>query len=150
MAKVLILWLIKRSLLCHYVSRFLGSAAITPQHKSIVDRCTYNIYRKYISNNYEESRPHLLIYMIIFLNSLSLKQVSLHLQLNCLQKAHLILFAKQTNVDINSRFICYDILELGKQLMPIGMLVILDSILNRITANREKAEGHIFSLMKYI
>lgn len=49
-------------------------------------------------------------------------------------------FAKQTNVDINSRFICYNILELGKQLMPIGMLVILDSILNRITANREKRQ----------
>jgi len=53
-------------------------------------------------------------------------------------KGSLNTFAKQTNVDINSRFICYDILELGKQLMPIGMLVILDSILNRITANREK------------
>lgn len=32
-------------------------------------------------------------------------------------------FAKQTNVNTRSRFICYDIHELGKQLMPIGMLV---------------------------
>ena len=31
-------------------------------------------------------------------------------------------FAKQTNVDTNNRLICYDILDLGKQLMPIGML----------------------------
>ena len=31
--------------------------------------------------------------------------------------------------------ICYDILDLGKQLMPIGMLVVLDSILNRLTQN---------------
>ena len=35
-------------------------------------------------------------------------------------------FAKHTNVDTNSRLICYDILDLGKQLMPIGMLVVLD------------------------
>ena len=34
----------------------------------------------------------------------------------------------------------YDILDLGKQLMPIGMLVVLDSILNRITQNRAKGK----------
>lgn len=47
-------------------------------------------------------------------------------------------FAKQTNVNTNSRLICYDILDLGKQLQPIGMLLVLDSILNRITENRAK------------
>ena len=47
-------------------------------------------------------------------------------------------FAKHTNVDTHSRLICYDILDLGKQLQPIGMLVVLDSILNRITQNRAK------------
>lgn len=47
-------------------------------------------------------------------------------------------FAKQTNVNTRSRFICYDIHELGKQLMPIGMLVVLDSILNCITENKAK------------
>ena len=41
-----------------------------------------------------------------------------------------------TNVNTRSRFIVYDIHDLSKQLMPIGMLVVLDSILNRITANR--------------
>ena len=37
----------------------------------------------------------------------------------------------------SNRLICYDILELGEQLRAIGMLVILDSILNRITQNRQ-------------
>lgn len=50
-------------------------------------------------------------------------------------------FAKQTNVDTNNRLICYDILDLGKQLLPIGMLVVLDSILNRITMNRAKGRN---------
>ena len=50
-------------------------------------------------------------------------------------------FAKQTNVDTNNRLICYDILDLGKQLMPIGMLVVLDSILNHITQNRAKGKN---------
>ena len=40
-------------------------------------------------------------------------------------------FAKPTNVDTNARILCYDIRDLGKQLLPIGMLVVLDSIFNR-------------------
>ena len=50
-------------------------------------------------------------------------------------------FAKETNVDTNNRLICYDILSLGKQLQAIGMLVVLDSILNRITKNRAKGRN---------
>ena len=50
-------------------------------------------------------------------------------------------FAKPTNVDVTSRLVCYDILDLGKQLLPIGMLVVLDSILNRITQNRAKGRN---------
>ena len=44
-------------------------------------------------------------------------------------------------MDTDNRLICYDILDLGKQLMPIGMLVVLDSILNRITQNRAKGKN---------
>ena len=48
-------------------------------------------------------------------------------------------------MDINNRLICYDINELGEQLKAAGMLVILDSILNRITENRAKGrETYIF------
>lgn len=50
-------------------------------------------------------------------------------------------FAMNTNVNTSNSLICYDILELGKQLQPIGMLVVLDSILNRITANRTKGKN---------
>ena len=48
---------------------------------------------------------------------------------------------RNINVDTHSRLICYDILDLGKQLQPIGMLVVLDSILNRITQNRAKGRN---------
>ena len=47
-------------------------------------------------------------------------------------------FAKPTNVDVNSRIVCYDIRDLGKQLLPVGMLVVLDSIFNRVIRNREQ------------
>lgn len=50
-------------------------------------------------------------------------------------------FAKQTNVDTDNRLICHDILDLGKQLMPIDMLVVLDSIFNRIMQSRAKGKN---------
>ena len=33
-------------------------------------------------------------------------------------------FAQPTNVDTGSRILCYDIRDLGKQLLPVGMLVL--------------------------
>ena len=52
-----------------------------------------------------------------------------------------VLWERGNTVDTDNRLICYDILDLGKQLMPIGMLVVLDSILNRITQNRAKGKN---------
>ncbi len=47
-------------------------------------------------------------------------------------------FAKPTNVNTQSALLCYDIRDLGKQLKTVGMLVVLDSIYNRIILNRKK------------
>lgn len=46
------------------------------------------------------------------------------------------LFSHRTNVDVNNRFVVYDIKELGDQLKTLGMLVILDQVWNRVTSNR--------------
>ena len=40
--------------------------------------------------------------------------------------------------NFGNRLVCYDILDLGTQLTRIGMLVVLDNILTRITRNRAK------------
>lgn len=46
-------------------------------------------------------------------------------------------FNHQTNVDVHSRVVAYDIKELGKQLKKIGMLIVQDQVWNRVTVNRE-------------
>ena len=58
-------------------------------------------------------------------------------------------FAKYTNVDTNSRILCYDIRDLGKQLLPVGMLVVLDSVFNRIIRNRKLGKTPGFILTKF-
>lgn len=51
------------------------------------------------------------------------------------------LFNHRTNVDINNRFVCYDIKELGKQLKKIGMLVVQDQVWGCVTANRSAGKA---------
>lgn len=53
---------------------------------------------------------------------------------------HPINFSQKTNVDTKNRIIAYDIRELGEQLMPLGMLVTLDSIFNRVIQNWKKGK----------
>ena len=81
------------------------------------------------------------------------KEIALALEL--FTKGSFNIFAKQTNVEIDNRLVCYDIMELGEQLMPAGMLVILDNIYNRISSNRKKGIktyiyiDEIYLLFKY-
>ena len=55
-------------------------------------------------------------------------------------KTSLNTFAQKTNVNTKNRIIAYDIRELGEQLMPLGMLVTLDSIFNRVIQNWKKGK----------
>ena len=86
-------------------------------------------------------------------NEQEAKDIALALEL--FTKGSLNTFSKQTNVETNNRLICYDIIDLGEQLTPIGMLVILDSILNRISRNRKQGKrtyifiDEIYLLFKY-
>lgn len=48
--------------------------------------------------------------------------------------------AQPTNVDTQTRIIAYDIRELGEQLMPLGMLVTLDAIFNRVIQNWKRGK----------
>ena len=108
--------------------------------QSIIDRCTENVYRFYQQGNYQGTPPTLQDFREELLKQPEPEAKSLALELELFTRGSLNTFAKQTNVDTNNRLICYDILELGEQLRAIGMLVILDSILNSITQNRQKGK----------
>lgn len=113
--------------------------------QSIIDRCTENVYRYYKQGNYQGTPPTLADFRDELLKQKEPEAHSLALELELFTRGSLNTFAKQTNVNTSNRLVCYDILELGEQLRAIGMLVILDSILNRITANRMKGrETFIF------
>lgn len=48
----------------------------------------------------------------------------------------LALFNHPTNVDLQSNFVCFDLHELSSELKPLALLIILDHIWVRVSANR--------------
>lgn len=104
--------------------------------KSIIDRCTANVYKDYINRSYTGQPPTLQDFRFELLKQEEPKAKELALRLELFTEGSLNTFSQETNVDAENRLLCYDILDLGEQLRPVGMLIVLDSILNRITQNR--------------
>lgn len=63
---------------------------------------------------------------------------SIALALELFVDGTLDVFAYQTNVDMSSRIMLFDIFDLGSQLKTVGMLVMLDAILNRVIENHRR------------
>lgn len=131
------------------VSRMGGG--IGPKDKSIIDRCTLNVYKAYLRDA-TSPPPTLIDFRNELLRQPEPEAKDLALALELFTEGSLNVFAHQSNVDVNKRIVCYDILELGTQLKPIGLLIMLDNILNRVIENRKRGkytrvyidEAHLF------
>ena len=128
--------ILKSEFILSLCEQLIGSGSLGAKQKSIIDRCTAKIYWHYQENGYTGLPPTLQDFHTELMMQPEQEARELALAIELFTKGSLNTFAKHTNVDTNNRLICFDILDLGKQLMPIGMLVVLDSILNRITRNR--------------
>ena len=117
--------------------QLLGTSA-DAKDKSIIDRCCKNVYDGYIKNNFSTQQPTLKDFREELLKQKETEAHDLALAIELFTDGSLNTFAQPTNVDINNRLISYDILELGDSLLPVGMLIVLDNLLNKITSNREK------------
>ena len=118
----------------------LMEGELGPKEKSIIDRCTKLVYREYQQNNYQGVVPTLQDFWEILTQQEEPEAQEIALSIELFTHGSLNTFAQPTNVDTTNRLLCYDIQDLGKQLMSIGMLVVLDSILNRIIENRAKGK----------
>ena len=123
----------------------IGKGGVNAIQKSIVDRCLANVYKNYIKREYTGKVPTLVDLCNDLKQQPEAEALELATAMELFASGSHSTFAQKTNANVENRLICYDILELGSQLMPIGMLVVLDSILNRITKNRaEGRETYIF------
>jgi hypothetical protein len=133
--------ILKSEFIMSLCEQLIGGSNLGAKQKSIIDRCTAAVYREYQQNDYTGRVPTLRDFREELLEQDEPEAKEIALAIELFTNGSLNTFAKRTNVDTHNRLICYDILDLGKQLMPIGMLVVLDSILNRITMNRAKGKN---------
>ena len=128
---------LKSEFLLSLCEQLVGSGKLTAKEKSIIDRCTAQCYHDYIRGGYRGGVPTLQDFHAELLRQPEAEARDVALAIELFTEGSLNTFAKPTNVDTNSRILCYDIRDLGKQLQPVGMLVVLDSVFNRIIRNRK-------------
>ena len=113
-----------------------GKEGLQPVEKTVIDRCVHQIYQTFFENPLPERMPILedLYNALLQQEEKEARHVATALEIYV--KGSLNLFNHRTNVDVNNRFVCYDIKELGKQMKKIGMLIVQDQVWGRVTANR--------------
>lgn len=120
----------------------LDAGGLGAQERSIIDRCTALVYADARKG---KGSPTLIDLRDRLLDQPEAEARELALSLELFTSGSLDIFAHQTNVDTENRMIVYDIMDLGQQLKTMGLLVITDAMLNRVTANwRRGKRTHIF------
>ena len=120
--------------------QLVGGGQVTAKEKSILGRCTELVYQPYIRNGYQSTPPTLRDFYRLLKLQPEPEAQGLALASELFITGTLNTFAKYTNVDTQARIIDYDIRELGEQLMPLGMLVTLDAIYNRVIQNQKRGK----------
>ncbi len=113
----------------------LDPRGIDPREKSIIDRCVDMIYREFKNGG---PVPTLCTLREKLLEQPEEEAQSLALSLELFTAGSLNAFAHETNVDTQNRIVVYDIHDLGRQLKTMGLLVITDAMINRVTENWRK------------
>ena len=115
-----------------------GRYGLSSEERSVIDKCVQRIYMDFIQNMPTiENMP-----MLSDLQSELQREGEVALRvsnsLEMFTSGSQNLFNHRTNIDMSNRIICFDIKELGNQLKKVGMLIVQDTVWNRVSANREK------------
>ncbi len=140
----------KSNFIISFIEAIVGKENYDEKKKSITDRCVKEVLTLDIQNFYVDEKDNIRRATLVdWYNCLlsqpepEAKQIALSLELYT--TGSLDIFGKQSNVDLDKRIVVFDIHGLGSQLKPTGLLVITDTMLNRVTLNWKKGKRtHVF------
>lgn len=147
---------LKSEFMMSVFEQLMGSDKLGPKHKSILDRCTAAVFREYIKR-YEGPEPTLPDFRAELLRQPEPEAQDMALALELFSDGSLDIFAHETNVDMSRRIMGFDMFGLGDHLRPLGMLVMLNALENRVVENKAKGrftriyidEGYLYFLYQY-
>jgi hypothetical protein len=105
--------------------------------KGIIDNCVKNVYDGHRAGG---PLPTLAALQTELRKHPDKEAENLAKSLELFTNGSLNIFAHPTNVNTQSRMVVYDILNLGSQLKTMGLLVITDAMINRVSENWKKGK----------
>ena len=114
--------------------------SLNSRQKSIIDRCVRKLYID-IARSREKYIPIMRDFYDLLLEQPEEEAKDIALSLELFVSGSLNIFNHQTNVDVDNRFTVYGIRDLGAELSPITMLVMMESIQQRIVENGKKGKA---------
>lgn len=115
-----------------------GRYGLSAEERSIIDKCVQRIYKHFIENEPTAEKMPLLSDLQKELQDEGDVALRVSNSLEMFVNGSQNLFNHHTNIDMTNRIICFDVRELGNQLKKVGMLIVQDTVWNRVSANREK------------
>lgn len=130
----------KSELITSILEQQMGVGRVNGSHKSIIDRCTANVYQNYFHSRGKAPMPLLTDWRNEVLKQVDPEAREIALAAELITEGSLNVFAHPGNVDMNSRIITLDLYEMGEQLRPTALVVTLEAIQNRVMENRKRGK----------
>lgn len=109
--------------------------------KSIVDRSIRLTYKEFVQSDFDRDKlPTLEDFYEKVKEQEEQEAQDLATALEIYVLGYLDTFTGHTNIDVDSRFLCFNIKDLGNQLKTLGLLIVLDAVWNRIRNNRDSGK----------
>ena len=126
-----------------------GRDGLAPAEKTIIDRCVRRVYRDYIADPRPENMPILEDLYNLLRDQKEAEAQGIATALEIYVTGSLNVFNHHTNIDLQNRLVCFDIKELGKSLKKLGMLILMDSVWQRVTLNRAEKKRTWFYIDEF-
>lgn len=130
----------KSGIITSILEQQMGVGRLTGSHKSIIDRCTANVYQTYFSSRGKAPMPLLTDWRREVLRQADPEAREIALVAELITEGSLNVFAHPGNVDMDSRIVVLDLYEMGEQLRPTALVVTLEAIQNRVMENRRRGK----------
>ena len=117
-----------------------GEGRLDGVHTAIIDRCTNNIYRRYLKDPKNNPMPLLSDWRAEVMRQPEPEARELALISEYLTEGSMNVFSHPTNVEMNNRIVTLDLYEMGEQLRPSALVVALEAVQNRVVENRRKGK----------
>lgn len=126
-----------------------GKEGLAPTEKTIIDRCVKQVYQDYFADPRPERMPILGDLYDLLRQQSETEAQHVATALEIYVTGSLNVFNNRTNVNLSNRLVCFDIKGLGKQLKKLGMLILQDTVWNRVTINRAEKKKTWFYIDEF-